>query len=500
MYVIKNAWKNVIRSKGRNILIGLIVFVISISSCISLSIRQAAQDAKKDGLENVEITGQISVDRQSMMESMGEAGEDRSSMKEKMSEMEELSVEELEKYAKSSAVKNFYYTQTASVDGSNIEAVSTSDTTSSDENVGAGGMKQKEKPDQGDFTLVGYSSDDAMTDFISGTSKITDGEMFSEESSKKTCVISDELATYNSLEVGDKIQLANPEDTSQKTTLTVVGIYHNSSSTSGETGITGRFQPGADPANQIYISYKAMQAVLEDMEDVRTQTNGTYVFADQDAYEQFQKDVEKMGLDDTYTVSSQDINNYEQSLIPLENLSTFATYFFIVVLIIGAIVLAVINIFNIRERKYEIGVLTAIGMKKGKVCMQFVTELFIVTIFAMVIGMAAGSVASVPMSNQLLESQIESQEEQASDQAMNFGRGDMQNAGNDQQQGPGGDVAKGGFMAQTTNYMSDISASVNLMVILKMFGIGMILTILSSLTAVVFVMRYEPLKILSSRS
>lgn len=64
MYVIKNAWKNVIRSKGRNILIGLIVLVVSISACISLSIRQAAENAQEDGLENVEITGQITVDRQ----------------------------------------------------------------------------------------------------------------------------------------------------------------------------------------------------------------------------------------------------------------------------------------------------------------------------------------------------------------------------------------------------------------------------------------------------
>ena len=53
--------------------------------------------------------------------------------------------------------------------------------------------------------------------------------------------------------------------------------------------------------------------------------------------------------------------------MPLKNLSTFATYFLIVVLIIGAVILIVLNIFNIRERKYEVGVMTAIGMKKGKV-------------------------------------------------------------------------------------------------------------------------------------
>lgn len=115
MCLLKNAWKNVTRSKGRNILIGLIVFVISVSTCISLSIRQTAEEAKTSGLDDVEITGQITVDRQSMIQSMEEDGSDRSQMKEKMGEMNELSAEELEEYAKSSAVKNFYYTLTASL-------------------------------------------------------------------------------------------------------------------------------------------------------------------------------------------------------------------------------------------------------------------------------------------------------------------------------------------------------------------------------------------------
>ena len=39
MYIIRNALKCIGRSKGRNILIGIIVLVIAISACIGLSIR-----------------------------------------------------------------------------------------------------------------------------------------------------------------------------------------------------------------------------------------------------------------------------------------------------------------------------------------------------------------------------------------------------------------------------------------------------------------------------
>ena len=46
MYIVKNALRNLLRSKGRNILIGLIVLVIAVASCLALSIRQAAVTAR----------------------------------------------------------------------------------------------------------------------------------------------------------------------------------------------------------------------------------------------------------------------------------------------------------------------------------------------------------------------------------------------------------------------------------------------------------------------
>ena len=93
--------------KGEIFLIGLIVLVISTSACISLSIRESAENIEESGLENTEITGQIAVDRQSMMKSMEESNADQSQMKEKISQTQELSVSALEKYVTAKSVKNF---------------------------------------------------------------------------------------------------------------------------------------------------------------------------------------------------------------------------------------------------------------------------------------------------------------------------------------------------------------------------------------------------------
>ena len=84
----------------------------------------------------------------------------------------------------------------------------------------------------GDFEIDGYSSYDAMTEFAEGTSKITDGEMILDFNGFE-CAISLELATLNSISVGDTITLKNP--TTEKTyEFKVIGIY-SSNSDNGDT-------------------------------------------------------------------------------------------------------------------------------------------------------------------------------------------------------------------------------------------------------------------------
>lgn len=61
MYILKNAWRNVIRSKGRSILVGVIILAIALSSCLALSIRAAAEQTRKSALGAMNITAAISV-------------------------------------------------------------------------------------------------------------------------------------------------------------------------------------------------------------------------------------------------------------------------------------------------------------------------------------------------------------------------------------------------------------------------------------------------------
>ncbi len=549
MYIIKNALKCIGRSKGRNILIGIIALVIAVSACIGLSIRQAAESAKSSTLEGMSVTASISFDRQAMMREMRQSSDssasggtqdgafDREQFKDLMNGGTALTLDEYQTYAEAESVEDFYYTLTAYFDGSdNLEAVSseadTETETESSSGTPGGGMNfGRGKGDRmgnmstGDFTVIGYSGDNAMTAFQSGTTSISDGAVFSEGTEERLCLISEELAAYNELTVGDKITLTNPDSEAETYELTVSGIYKNNEANDLSVSMFG---VGQDPANRIYLSAAALQGILDASasvsEKVTDETTGretetavgsslsaTYVFADADAYHRFEDEVRTLGLDDSYTVSSADLTAFENSLTPLNTLSKTAGWFLLVILLIGAVILVVLNIFNIRERKYEIGVLTAMGMKKGKVALQFLTEILVVTMAAILIGAGVGAVSAVPVTNALLANQVESQQSSLQQMENSFGRGGnfkggMQTAAPNAPNDLPDDLPNGGGRGGVTrlgqnvsNYITEVNSAMNFTVLLQLLGIGLLLTIAAGAVSVLFVMRYDPLKILANR-
>ena len=175
----------------------------------------------------------------------------------------------------------------------------------------------------------------------------------------------------------------------------------------------------------------------------------------------------------------------------IKNVRVFATTFLIITLIIGGVVLIVINMINIRERKYEIGVLRTIGMKKSKVSLQFMFELLIVCIFALSIGAGIGSFTSVPIANTLLSNEISNANSKYENINNNFGR--MSSNDENKQNIPSFGIAR-------VEQVDNINAVVNFKVLSELLGIGILLTLIGSLASMISISRFSPLTILKERS
>lgn len=472
MYIFKNAIRNVFRSKGRSILIGIILFVLMFSACIGLSIHQASITSQNASLELTNITGQISQNRLNMMKDF-EPG-NKKDMNDKMDSVESLSLSELQKYADSDYVSKFYYSASLSLQASDSFSLM------ENQQQSPGPMGQE---NSSSITITGYENDEAMTDFTDGTSTIIEGNMFDEQTEENQCIIPEDLATYNGVSVGDTITLK--VDDSTTVGFVVTGFYSTTSSIP------------MNASNTIYTNYNVVKNLSETY-NLDLNVNGTYVFNTVKDFNMFKKECTNKGLSDSYTVTSSDLQAYQQSIVPLQNLSKFATYFLIVVFVIGAIVLVVLNIFSIRERKQEIGILCALGMNKTKIVLQFFSETLFIALFAFIIGSGLGAITSVPITNTLLENQISSTNSMRETKEQNFSR-QQTPQNNDSSRQPKMDEFNNQHQEKDLEKVTTISEAMNLIVLLEVGVIAFVLIVISNGAALLCVMRFDPSSILSNQ-
>ena len=481
MYILKNAITSITRNKGRNILIGIIIMIISASVAVTLAINNTASSLIKSYKEKYQVEATISINRENMMKDFNPEDKEssKSNMKEMFSLANNISVSDIEKYADSKYVKSYYYTQTVGVNA-NIEKAEMTSNSNNDmmDKRKDNNYDNKEGETTTNFNLKGYSSYDAMSEFVSGNYKVTDGEVF-EDFDSNNCLINSELATLNNLKVGDTITVT--DTASNIYDLVISGIYEEKEDT--DSGM----KMFANSANTIITSSNFISKMSETNQDLAVTTSPTFILTSSAVVDKFSSELTSKGLNENLTVQT-NLDQVENASSTISNVKTFAVTFLIITLIIGAVVLLIINMINIRERKYEIGVLRTIGMKKSKVCLQFVLELLIVAFASLLLGAFTGAMVSVPVSNSLLKNEITASQESSNNIQENFGHG-----GNKQNDRKFNGVAN-------VEAFDSIDATVDMKVLLELLGIGLSLTLISSLSAILSIEKFSPLTILKERS
>lgn len=329
LYILKNALKSIMRSKGRNILIGIIIIVIASACTIILAIRNSAQSLVLAYQNKYEVTSSIGMNRDNLMNSFKEDNS-KEDMIESFNNIESLTVEEIDSYGDSDYVKSYYYTYSLGLNSSNVESASDSLVKETTKELkmspgGFGGITttteeiKNMKTESGEFTLIGYSSYEAMSEFINGSYVIVEGNVSSDFTSD-TCVISEELATLNDLEVNDVIVLTSPNDEDIAYELTITGIYKENSEDA--SNINNMF---SNSANNIITNNQVIINILDLDEDLNATINPTFILTSADVFEDFKVEVEEKGLSDYYTVTNnlEEVENATKSISSVFNYLTF---------------------------------------------------------------------------------------------------------------------------------------------------------------------------------
>lgn len=496
MYILKNAWISIKRNKGRNILIGVIVLIVACACTIALAIQDTANDLIASYKNAYEKEATIGFNRENMMKDFDPSArtESRENMREKFNQVASYTIADVENFAGSEHVEDYYYTYSVGLNGENIEKAEIE--ASEGGAGGAGpekpsGMGRGEEQSTTDFTLTGYSSQEAMSEFVNGTytmSEIAD-DAWDKAFDGNYVFINEELVTYNNLGLNSTIKLADEDGKTYD--FEVIGIFKEN-----EEAKPGSISPFSNSVNKLVTNSKAVENIVQDNSNLKATIYPTFII---DAYENadaIQAEFYEKGLDENYVLQTNE-ETANSGVSSIENVSTFATMFLVVTFVIGGVVLLVINMINIRERRYEIWVFRTIGVSKSKVTLQFVAELTMVSLVALLIGAGIGAVSSQGISNALLANEINNSSERVAEVGKNFGKEDM--GGNMPERGGERGVMHGMGMPVVQAYDS-IDAVVDARVLLELLGVGILLVLVSSIASMISIQRFSPLAILKERS
>ena len=482
MFIFKNAIISITRNRGRNILIGFIILVIACACTVTLAINNTADDLINSYVSAYDKELSISFNRENMMKNVDFSDrENMSKTREKFNNVSSYTIDDIKNFGISEYILSYYYTYNVSLNGNNIEkAENESDS------------KRPNMPNMNfgssyDFTLNGYSSVDAMSEFFDGTYEMVEisDNAWDIAFNGNYVFINEELASYNSLKLGDKVKLEDEDGNTYK--FEIIGIFKEN-----ESGSSKPMSFFSNSANTLITNADCLVSITDSNDSVKGSVEATFIIDDYDNAYKIQDEFYEKGLDSNYIVETNE-ELATSGLSSIKNVKSFSTTFLIITLLIGGTVLFIINMINIRERKYEIGVLRTIGISKVKLTIQFVSELLMVGFVSLILGALVGACMSKSVSNSLLSSEINSSLESNLKVKNNFG-------------GPGGFDFKGGNPFEkskgTPNVQAydSIDAVVNVQVLVELLGIGLTLILLSSLSSMISIQRFSPLTILKERS
>lgn len=473
MNFIKRAWQNISFKKGRSLLLVIVMTVILVFIMAGLLIRNAAVTTVNNTKQQVGASVTLSANRDQAFKKMRSSTPPTSTSKTKKPSlsMPSVSLASVKKIAQLSGVANYNVSVATSANADSIDAISTS----SASNNGPMGMSQS--------TSTG--------DFKDNTNKITKGRaLTSADVNTNNVVIESELAKQNNLRVGDTIKIKATTTGKKAYTLKVVGIYKASQSSSSSMG-----PQQSDPSNTLYTAYTLAN-------QIKGQTNkvdsAVFTLSNPTQKTAFLKAAKKIINTKKFSLTADD-STYQTLKQSMQKMTNFANKIVWLVAIAGTVILALIIILMVRERRYEMGVLLSLGEKRTKIIGQLLVEMFMLLIVSLALAGIGGQFAGQALSKQVMSSITTST---TTDSATTQPGGNGGPGGGQAPSGQPGGNRLGGQMTQGNPTKakaikaSDLNLKINPLTLLQLGAFGFTTIALAVLLASANILRLEPRKIL----
>ncbi|MFT8748238.1 ABC transporter permease [Liquorilactobacillus nagelii] len=477
MNFIKRAWLNVIRKRGRTLLLILITSAILLFVLSGLMIQSAAEKAVQNAKESAGTTVTLSANRENAFRQMRKQKQGRTELN-----LASVNLKKAKKIASSKYVKSYNVLSSTTATAKSFKAIKTTTGSSGSSPQGGPMNGNSNSSNKTSLSLSGVTATSVTSAFTDGDNKIVSGRgITTSDQGTNHVVIEKELAKENNISVGDQIKI---KSNSKTVTLKVVGIYRASSSS------TSQMQQ-SDPSNTLYLASN----YVSELKGSSNQADSVgYTMKNPAKAAAFIKQEKTLINTSKFSLTTND-TLYQTMLTPLNNIKSFAQKIVWLVGLAGTIILTLIVILMVRERRYESGILLALGERKGKIVLQFLVELLMVLVVSSVIAVGGGKYAGNLLSKQLVQ-QATTQTVSSNTKRLNNSQlGGGNNSG--MSQGMNNPGQFGGATSQNQQQTTNLKLSLSIKTIVEVIGFGLLIITISILLGTINLLRLPPKKILT---
>lgn len=224
--------------------------------------------------------------------------------------------------------------------------------------------------------------------FTSGVFTIKEGRNI-EKNDRGKVLVHEDFAKKNNLKLKDKIGLElveiNNKGSNKEYKFEIVGIFSGKKQEK-YTGLSSDFSE-----NTMFVDYESSQKALNRRGSKKVANKLALFSASAEETNVALKKIKESKVDWSKYAIEKDSNAFEESLESLSGIKHIIKIMTFSIMIGGVIVLSLILILWLRERIYEIGILLSIGVSKAKIVGQFILELILISLPAIVASLFLGN-------------------------------------------------------------------------------------------------------------
>ncbi|MGO2265715.1 MAG: ABC transporter permease [Vagococcus salmoninarum] len=430
MNYVKRAFLSVTRKKGRSIILFAIVLILGNLIAGAISIQEATGNVEKNIKKQLGGTVTVDVDPKAYEEAFNK-GENLI--------VDPLSKEVINQIGSSTYVKNYDYNLEIMGGGKDLKAFKPE--TDKDSNLMmAGDLEGME------FRLKGIQHEDIL-DIKTKKAKLLSGRTFTKEEVEKgspVAVISQKVAEENNLAIGDKITYitnvfnfadsfgkdAEPVAT-RDVPLEVIGIFEpielekkdkdkDTDQNPMSAFMNIQFQNTIYTPNEVVNHELAFQKAELDKIDPELSGPGepfspTYVLKNSEDMDKFKADTEPL-IPENYKLTAS-TDQYNSIAGPVKSMSKMAGFVLIAAIGASLLIISLVVLLFLRDRKHEFGIYLSLGEKRQRVLGQVLLEILVISFLAISLAVFSGSYLAKGVSSSMMQSQIEAENKKEAEEA-----------------------------------------------------------------------------------